>query len=229
MPDEPQLVGGKSPDIVTTHGVLLETTGTKETVVTGSISGGGGGGYLDRGSGKIESTTISGSIGSYSVDHQQVWIKEGDGSERSFRWKGRDIPLREGQKISIVSVAEEGTLYVVAVVNHTAKTYSLAFSDDKWVLETIGVQKPNGNTALLVGAIVWAACTAVGQFNFGTIGGILGGFFGLVLGIGVGAFAFHAEASDLAARQSKELAAFLEAHCHKVFRDGFPDHAFAQD
>ena len=229
MPDESQLVGGKSPDIVTTHGILLETTGTKETVVTGSISGGGGGGYLDRGRGRIESTTISGSIGSYSVDHQQVWIKEGDGSERSFRWQGRDIPLREGHKISIVSVREEGSLYVVAVVNHTSKTFSLAFSDNKWVLEKIGAKKPTGAPALVAGAIVCVVCIAIGQSNFGTIGGIFGGFFGLVLGLGVGLLAFLAETRDFAAVQSKELAAFLETHCQKVFRDGFPDHAFAQD
>lgn len=222
-------MGGISPNIVTTHGILLESTGTKETVVTGSISGGGGGGYIDRGRGTIEPTTISGSIGSYSVDHQQVWIKEEDGSERSFRWKGRDIPLREGHRISIVSVAEEGELYVVALVDHTSETYSLAFSDDKWVLETMGAQKPKGNSALLAGAVLWVACTALGQLSFGRVGGIVGGVLGLLLALLVGMLEYHNEESKLAAVQSEELAAFLKSHCRNVFQDGFPDHAFAQD
>lgn len=56
-----------------------------------------------------------------SVLKHEFWIKKGDGTEEAIHLNGIDIPLRPGQKITMMYVAEKGKSgYKSAFVNHSA-------------------------------------------------------------------------------------------------------------
>ena len=68
------------------------------------------------------SETVAPDIESYAVPRHEFWIKSTDGVEYDFQLRDVDIPLRDGQKITVISAVSVGTGKVnpAVMVNHTA-------------------------------------------------------------------------------------------------------------
>lgn len=205
-------IGGVVPDIRTESGVVLETTGSTETSVSGSI-------------GSDRHGRTYGSIGSTTVDRQKIWLKLIDGSESWFRWTGRDVPLRLGHKVSPVMVSGERHLYVVAIVNHTTKEYFLTFTHPDWVLNKIGAN-PKGwhwGVALATGlGTVFLALQLAGDNGFAQI---LAFALGSMGGLMFGAMAYLITGACVAPDRRWGLKVLLNQHCDEVLHKGFPDPA----
>lgn len=85
------------------------------------ISSSGGGGYINQHGGHISAPTISSSV----VTNQEFWIRRANGVEKSVQLSGRDIPLRQGQVITLISAGLKGkdSGYYSILVNHNAKRH----------------------------------------------------------------------------------------------------------
>ncbi len=103
-----------------TTGTVLE--GGANKYVETHVHGSGGGGYV---------STINGSGGGYvapvqisssNTVNQEFWLKGEDGSEIPIKLYDSDIPVRPGQKITMVSANLEGTdvSWWAMLVNHTS-------------------------------------------------------------------------------------------------------------
>lgn len=63
----------------------------------------------------------------------EIWLHTSEGEEKSFKVRNRDVPLRVGQKVSIVTLHwEKGKNYshvvVIKLINHSAGTYHQLYS-----------------------------------------------------------------------------------------------------
>lgn len=95
-------------------GEILGTQKYSETHVSSS----GGGGYVNQGNGYISAPTVHSRV----VTQHEFWLKTEDGQEVAIKLSGFDIPLREGQKITIISAgnAGENSGWYSVLVNHNA-------------------------------------------------------------------------------------------------------------
>ncbi|VVP59735.1 hypothetical protein PS850_06123 [Pseudomonas fluorescens] len=78
------------------------------------VSSSGGGGYIGKQGGHVQAPKIQTTI----IKKQEFWIKKADGTEESVKLTGYDIPLREGQFITLIS----------ATTNDAKSTYYTASS-----------------------------------------------------------------------------------------------------
>lgn len=80
------------------------------------VSGGGGGGSHGH--------TRSVSISSQAITKHEFWIKTDDGREEAIQLSGADVAIREGQRISLITIwnPSKDTGYYAMLVNHTAQT-----------------------------------------------------------------------------------------------------------
>ena len=114
------------------------------------VSSSGGGGYVGKGGGHVSAPKVH----STTVTHHEFWIKEEDGSEKSVKLSGHDIPLREGQKITLISAGIKGkdSGFYSVLVNHNAKKHwfinSAGDLNKKLKLEVL-----TGKSLLIAGAI----------------------------------------------------------------------------
>ena len=86
------------------------------------ISSSGGGGNINQIGGYISGHIDPQRIDSSTVTNLEIWIKTEDGSEKDIRLNGIDIPLRPGQKVTLISAGVKGAgqgLYSI-LVNHSA-------------------------------------------------------------------------------------------------------------
>lgn len=116
---------GKTIEFKTLTGVVLDSDKRSET----RISASGGGGHIGPNGGTISDISISSST---STLHE-FWIKTDDGSERDVQLKGVDIPLRAGQKITLISAGKKGdkTAWYATLINHNAnKRWSVHTPDE---------------------------------------------------------------------------------------------------
>lgn len=85
------------------------------------VYGAGGGGYLHQGSGYLS----GGHISSSSVTCHEFWLRLDDGTEMPVSLRGVDIPLRPGQRITLICAgladSQEGGYCIL--VNHSANRY----------------------------------------------------------------------------------------------------------
>lgn len=95
-------------------GEVVSTQKHSETHVSSS----GGGGYVNQGSGYISAPTVH----SRAVTQHEFWLKTEDGREVSVKLSGFDIPLREGQKVTLISAGRPGenSGWYSVLVNHNA-------------------------------------------------------------------------------------------------------------
>jgi len=144
---EDLIIDGQTFEFTVVTGDILSQNKFSET----HVSGGGGGGTHGH------SSNIS--ISSQAITKQEFWIKTDDGKEKSIQLSGFDIPLREGQRISIVNMwdKEKEVYWHVCLVNHTA--------DDYFILGENGPM-------ISVKKWVWS-----GLFIYMPIGGVLGGVY----------------------------------------------------
>ncbi|MDI1299550.1 hypothetical protein [Methylotenera sp.] len=109
---------GKTFEFWTKTGEVLSTNKVSETHVSSS----GGGGHVDpQYGGHVAAAQVSSTV---TINHE-FWIKEEDGTERAVQLYDNDIPLKVGQKITLIAGkllgAEKG--YYVVLYNHNAKKH----------------------------------------------------------------------------------------------------------
>jgi len=81
------------------------------------VSGGGGGGAH----GHSRDVHVSSRV----VTKHEFWLKTDDGKEVSVQLTGHDIPLREGQRVTVVYMqnVQFDTGYAALLINHTSDEY----------------------------------------------------------------------------------------------------------
>jgi hypothetical protein len=100
-----------------TTGEILSQNKFSETHVSSS----GGGGYVGKHGGHVGAPNVQ----SESITNHEFWIKTEDGNEKSIQLSGHDIPLREGQKITLISAGVSGkdSRYFSVLINHNANNH----------------------------------------------------------------------------------------------------------
>ena len=101
-------------------GEVLSSGKYTETHV--SVSSRGGDGHVGPNGGYINPVKVTST--SEVITHHELWIKTESGLEKDFKIINEDIPLRAGQKITIISAGktlESG--FNTALVNHNAGKY----------------------------------------------------------------------------------------------------------
>jgi hypothetical protein len=83
----------------------------------------GGGGQIKNGTGYISTPSIR----STSITKQEFWLITESGEERPINITGYDIPIREGQVVTVIHACRAES-YIIIVFNHTANRY--------WTLRT---------------------------------------------------------------------------------------------
>lgn len=131
----------------TETGEVIGTNKHSETHVSSS----GGGGHLHNGSGYVSAPRVN----SKTITNHEFWIRKEDGSETDVKLKGVDIPLREGQTITLVSagrVDSKKGVYSI-LVNHSAKKH--------WFINGAAALNRHldldglSGKSLLIGAALW--------------------------------------------------------------------------
>jgi hypothetical protein len=74
-------------------GTVLSSRKHSETHVTST----GGGGRAGRNGGYVEAPKVRSTV----VTRHEFWIRKTDGTEQVFQFTDRNIPLREGQQVSM--------------------------------------------------------------------------------------------------------------------------------
>lgn len=116
------------------------------------ISGRGGGGYIGQYSGRIKPIAIDSS----TVINHEFWIKTKYGVERDIKLHNINIPLRSGQKITLISAARKGAdtgLYSI-LVNHSAGKHWLINSAQD-LNKKLQLEQLTGKSLLIAGMIGW--------------------------------------------------------------------------
>ena len=106
-------IGSKTLNLSWFTGKVVGTTKNLET----KVSGGGGGGYTSQGSGYTAPVHIT----STTTVHDQLFLIDPSGQERSFQLKNFDISCRETHQVTVLWAAKKGKTdgYNVLVYNHT--------------------------------------------------------------------------------------------------------------
>lgn len=102
----------------------VDRTGTLTSVsktVRTYVSGGGGGGSTHTDSyGRVQGSSAPVWINTTHETTMDLWILDEEGRESSVRIK-KDIPLKEGHRVSVVNVRLDGRdAYLCLILNHTA-------------------------------------------------------------------------------------------------------------
>jgi len=97
-------------------GTLLSQNKYSETHVSSS----GGGGTVTPHGGVVHAPTASSTV----ITNQDFWIKTDDGAEEPIQLRDCDIPLREGQRITVISAqTKKHHPSPVVLINHTAQKH----------------------------------------------------------------------------------------------------------
>ena len=85
------------------------------------VSSSGGGGHVTQHGGHVSAPKVH----STTVTNHEFWIKTDDGTEESVQLSGYDIPLREGQRITLISAGVKGydSGYFSILVNHNTSKH----------------------------------------------------------------------------------------------------------
>lgn len=134
--------------------VTGEVTGTHKHAET-YVSGSGGGGYTHNGTGYNSPVQINSTV----VVKQEFFLKPNNGNEIPVKLSNEDIPLKDGQKITMISghAGEKGDW--THLVNHNAALY--------WKLGNMGAHAVklglvrNPGWVLLIGIIIWYVVAAM--------------------------------------------------------------------
>ncbi|MFU1569509.1 hypothetical protein [Aeromonas veronii] len=136
------------------------------------VSSSGGGGYIGAHGGHIRAPSVH----STTVTNHEFWIKTEDGSEESVQLAGCDIPLREGQKITLISAGVKGKgegCYSV-LVNHNAKSHWFIKKADD-LNKRLQIDVVSAKPILITGGLFGLVTYITGSFGAGAV--IAGGYF----------------------------------------------------
>jgi len=158
-------------------GKVLETKKYTETHVSSS----GGGGYASTSGGYSTVHISAPKIESKVLTNLEFWIQTSDGEEEAIKLPGVDIPMREGQIITLISAHKpenkEGTWTLL--VNHTAKNY-WTLSNGKFLTDHFGIAHETSHYAAFgaIGAIAIPIFTPIPFALTGVLGlGFVGYMF----------------------------------------------------
>lgn len=130
------------------------------------VSSSGGGGYVGRHGGHVSSPSVH----STTVTNHEFWIKKEDGSEKSVQLAGHDIPLREGQKITLISAGIKGndSGCFSVLVNHNANKHwfiNKAASLNK----RLEIDQVSGKSILIAGGLWWLVTYITNSVETGAV------------------------------------------------------------
>ena len=199
-------IGGKTASLYATAGTVLEIKQDRETKVEGQISGGGGGGAAYKGTGVVAGSSVRGSITSESIVHKELWIETDGGEELCFKWSHHDVPVRNGQNVSVVQLRNSNDASkICGIVNHTADRYwkMIQKHEVPGFIKAQVLQKPYGlGLAVLLG--IGVILSMIADFSVMIP-------FGLAAG-GLYVLAWKINYS----RYDKEFRASLDDYCHEL-------------
>lgn len=140
-------------NLETRTGVVLSTDKRSET----QIRSHGGGGYVSSNGGYVAPARIS----SKTVELHEFWIEDEAGNEIPVQLSGANLPLRIGQKVSVIGAARPNAqqLFVAAVVNHSSGSTTRVLSNED-LAASLGLTpdtyaKPLAFIGAVVAAIGW--------------------------------------------------------------------------
>lgn len=138
--------GKNNVEFRTVTGEVLGSDKYSET----QISSSGGGGYVSTHGGHVSAPRIHSS----SVTNHEFWIKTEDGLEKDVQLRGVDIPLRPGQKITLISAGRKGAekAWYSVLVNHSAGRYWFINNADS-LNKKLKLELMTGKSLLVAGAI----------------------------------------------------------------------------
>lgn len=95
-------------------GEIIDNNKYSETYISSS----GGGGYVGQHGGYVNAPAIHSS----TILNHEFWIKTKDGLEKSIKLQNIDIPLRVGQKITLITAGIKGkdSKWYFVLVNHNS-------------------------------------------------------------------------------------------------------------
>lgn len=192
------------------HGRVIDSDKVSETHVSSS-----GGDVWTDANGNAHSTPLT--VSSTSVTNHDFWIMTDDGNEKNIKLSGFDVPLRVGQRITMLYAKKEGTDtgWPAALINHNAKKHWYLYSGKK-LRENIDFFRFTTFESLL-GLTVWVSiCGGILGLMF-MIAGEAGGYTLILI---LGALIHLRSAYKLGARVEKAEAG-LDSHigelCQKIY------------
>ena len=124
-------------DLETFYGVVAGSNKFSETHVWGSGGGGSGG------------NTSSVRISSTAVTNQEFFIRNPGGEERVVKLKGLDIPVRDGQHVTMLTAGvQKKGYYNVRLVNHNVDRY-WDITNEKFLVNRWGLVHSKGLRAIV--------------------------------------------------------------------------------
>ncbi len=129
-------------DLNTVTGIVSGSGRHSETVVSGSGSG-------------VQGGPVSLDVRSHSVLHQNFFLRREDGVEEPVKMWGLDVPLADGQKVTLIRASRGGLTRYSSLINHNARRAWPLYTDAAQVAEHLAVV-PKPLVALLF-AVIGAA------------------------------------------------------------------------
>lgn len=123
----------------------------------------GGGGYVGPSGGHVSTPQINSTV----VTNQELWINTDDGREVNVQFSDRDIPLREGQRVTLIGAKLKGkdTGYYSVLINHNANQHWF-INDAGGLNKQLKIYQISGRS-LLVAIAIWILVSFVAPTEFG--------------------------------------------------------------
>lgn len=131
------------------------------------VSSSGGGGYISQGSGFVSSPKITSTV----VVKQEFFLKVDGGKPMPVQLSHWDVPLMDGQKVTMIRASRGKGECWSHFVNHDTRQIVQIAAVKVWSIEWGLVRKPW--VSLLVGLALWIA-----------VGYLLNGVIGFLLAVG---------------------------------------------
>lgn len=149
---------GKRVEFSAVNGIVQGHHKRGDTIMEGS----GGGGY--------NGNTRSVSISSRVVVKQDFFVKEDSERETPVQLSGKDIPLADGQHVTMISGGTDKAKRWTHLVNHSAQLY-WTLDDAKGLVIAWGVVR-NPFLSFLIGVAIWIAIGYVISGLLGFVGAV---------------------------------------------------------
>ena len=145
--------------------VTGEILGTEKRAET-HISSSGGGGYSYQGTGHSSAPSIHSTV----ITKHEFWLRLADGTEKAVQLSGQDIPLRVGQRVTLVWARLSGTQSDVLsiLVNHVERKHRF-LQDGASLYRAFGMNRESlglGCLGVLAFLIVISASAALKIDNY---------------------------------------------------------------
>jgi len=148
---------GKDVEFWHITGEVIGSDKYKETHVSSSCGGGNISGSITGGYGSVSGHISAPNIHSEVITNHEFWIKTEDGLEKDVKLYNRDIPLRVGQKVTLIWATRKGrsnSPYTI-LVNHSANKHWFIIKAGR-LNQLLEIELITGKPLLIGGAITVA-------------------------------------------------------------------------